>query len=62
MEQVWGFYVGTGFYVYEQLWSCELTECISGSSFFSVSFVINDKKPLWWKALPFTLDTITWPF
>ena len=44
MEQVWGFYVGTGFYVYEQLWSCELTECISGSSFFSVSFVINEKK------------------
>ena len=29
MEQVWVLYVGTGFYIYEQLWSCELTECIS---------------------------------
>ena len=29
MEQVWGSYVGKGFYIYEQLWSCALTECIS---------------------------------
>ena len=29
-EQVWGSYIGTFFYIYEQLlWSCELTECIS---------------------------------
>ena len=29
MEQVWGLYIETGFYIWEQLWSCELIECIS---------------------------------
>ena len=29
MEQVWSLYVGTGFYVQEQLWSCELIKCVS---------------------------------
>ena len=29
MEQVWGLYVGTGIGIEEQLWGCELTECIS---------------------------------
>ena len=28
MEHVWGLYIATGFYIYEQLWSCELIECI----------------------------------
>ena len=28
MEQVWGLYVETGFYIQEQLWSCELNKCI----------------------------------
>ena len=29
MEQVWGLYVGTGFYIYKLLWSCEHIECNS---------------------------------
>ena len=29
MKQVWGLYVGAGFYIWEQLWSSELIECIS---------------------------------
>ena len=29
MEKVWGLFVETGFYIEEQLWSCELIEWIS---------------------------------